>query len=154
MILILNCIYILNILCNAFPRPNHLYCVYIGYKKPCDGDSVGVSCFHSHVLMSFSHHMMSTKHGHKLKCNHSNVSRHKHSLQLQRWLFFSLLEGYFRSRQEPVSHSTPYPLNILTSSLSVVNADMLHLEALPYMWCIDISLLTFPVPGGLIVKLL
>lgn len=151
MILILKCIYILTILCNGFPQPNHLYCVYIGYKKPCDGDSVGVSCFHSHVRMSSSHHMMCQ---HKLKCNHSNVSRYKHSLLSKRWLFFSLLEGYFRSRQEPVSHSTPCPLNILTSSLSVVNVDMLHLEALPYMWCIDISLLTFPFPGGLIVKLL
>lgn len=31
---------------------------------------------------------------------------------------------------------------------------MSHLEALPYMCCIDISLLTFPFPGGELGKLL
>ena len=46
------------------------------------------------------------------------------------------------------------PISITTSSLIVVDADMSHLEALPYMCCMDISLLTFPFPGGLIVKLL
>lgn len=129
---------------DAFPRLNHMHCAHVGRKMGCWWGWLS-AC----TQVSASRHMLSPKHARKpFRCKQI-----MNTVSSQRFSFSSRLEWYFCSCQEPVNHSTPCPLSILTSSLSVVNADMLHLEALPYMCCIDISLLTFPFPGGLIVTL-
>lgn len=108
--------------------------------------------------------MLSTKHAHRPECSLSHVNmtffnstrRYEHRSSIEEmiiFLFLSLSDILIHAETLSVSQPAPSP-NIPTSSLSVVDADMSHLEALPYMCCIDISLLTFPFPGGLIVKLL
>lgn len=95
-----------------------------------------------------------------LPCKHNLPQQH---LEIQTqvaieemiiFLLLSLSDILIHAESLSVSRLPP-PQHIPTSSLSVVDADMSHLEALPYMCRIDISLLTFPFfPGGLIVKLL
>lgn len=77
--------------------------------------------------------------------------RHDYFFSLSPWVIFSFM---LRACQSVTPPTIPHLQTFPTSSLSVVDADMSHLEALPYMCCIDISPLTFPFPGGRIVKLL
>lgn len=86
-----------------------------------------------------------------LPCKHNLPQQH---LEIQTqvaieemiiFLLLSLSDILIHAESLSVSQAPP-PQHIPTSSLSVVDADMSHLEALPYMCCIDISLLTFPFP--------
>lgn len=117
---------------------------------------VCVSFFLLHTPTMTTRRMLSPKHAHKPECSscHVNITfpssiwRYKHRSPLKRWLFFSFSPWVIFSFTLRACQSVkpPPPQHIPTSSLSVVDADMSHLEALPYMCCIDISLLTFPFP--------
>lgn len=76
----------------------------------------------------------------------SPIPGHKHRLPLKTWLFFCVCSWVIVSFPLRACQSAqpPFPPPNPSSSLSVVDADMSHLEALLYMCCIDISVLTFP----------
>lgn len=124
-----------QLFCDFFFFPTHPFSCWVQ----------GISC---HPNM----HKPARSHSHVNTTFPKRVRRYKHRLPLKRWLFFCfspwVVSPFMLRACQSLNPPTPTP-NIPTSSLSVVDADMSHLEALPYMCCIDISLLTFPFPGGL-----